>query len=424
MKLVKETKGITPKITLISAIFVHGSVEIPYFIFPVILLVVESELIQELGAFVWIGLGSIGTIGAFAAGFPSPIFGWLADRHRRGLMMSLSLIIAALGALIIGLFGESFFVLMIGIGLTGLAIALYHPPGLSWISAAFVDPENQSYSTKFNRVLGIHGVGGTIGASIAELSVAFLYGSISWQEIYLLWVFPLIFLAIGFWVFVGRHESNVELYNPNPTSELGVSHTEETAIKLKKATTSSMIIIFGFMFAMSLTWGMTSFILSPFLSDVKSFKISQAAFFVGFSHLIASSGQILGGVLGDIYSERIALSVAAAFQVLILIGIYTIDIHLIIFILYILLGIVNSIFWPSTNSLLAKSTVHRGSAFGLFMITVNVVRALGPSIDGLILSLDPNNYLWIFILSCIFSIIALICLLVLEKHSEKTINAT
>ncbi|UCE12840.1 MAG: MFS transporter [Candidatus Heimdallarchaeota archaeon] len=422
--MVKESR-LTPKITLISAIFVHGAVEIPYFIFPVILLVVESELIQELGAFVWIGLGSIGTIGAFAAGLPSPIFGWLADRHRRGLMMSLSLIIAALGALIIGLFGESFFVLMTGIGLTGLAIALYHPPGLSWISEAFVDPENQFYSTKFNRVLGIHGVGGTIGASIAELSVAFLYGSISWQEIYLLWVSPLIFLAFIFWILVGRYESHVEFNNPSPTNELGISHTEETATKLEKTTNSTMVIIFAFMFAMSLTWGMTSFILSPFLSDVKNFKISQAAFFVGFSHLIAASGQMLGGVLGDKYSEHVALSIAAVLQVIILIGIYIVDsrLPLIIFILYIFLGIVNSIFWPSTNSLLAKSTVHRGSAFGLFMITVNVVRALGPGIDGLILSLDPNNYLWIFILSCIFSVIAFICLIVLKNHSEKAINA-
>ena len=417
--MVEPTPKISPKKTLISSFFVHGSVEIPFFIFPVTLIVVGSDLVQELGAFMWIGLGSLGTIGALAAGLPSPIFGWLADRYRRGLMMTSSLILAALGALIIGLFGKSFIVLMIGIALTGLANALYHPPGLSWISAAYEDPGKRSYSPKYNRILGIHGVGGTIGASIAELSVAFLIDIISWQEIYLLWVFPLIFIAIIFWVSIGRHEPSVDFNGHRLPNEIRSSKVKKTDSLLRKNINSTMLIIFAFMFAMSLTWGMTSFILSPFLSEVKQFKISQAAFFVGFSHLIASSGQMLGGVLGDKYSERVALSVAAALQVLILIGIYTIDVHLIIFVLYILLGIVNSIFWPTTNSLLAKSTIHRGSAFGLFMITVNVVRALGPSIDGFIISADPTSYLWIFILSCIFSILALICILMLEKSSQK-----
>ena len=420
--MVEVTRQITPKKTLVSSLFVHGSVEIPYFIFPVILILVGGDLAQELGAFMWIGLGSLGTIAALAAGLPSPIFGWLADRHRRGLMMTLSLILAALGALIIGLFGKSFVFLMIGIGITGLAIALYHPPGLSWISAAYEDPEKGSYSPKYNRILGIHGVGGTIGASIAELSVAFLIDIISWQEIYLLWVFPLVFIAITFWLFIGRHEPSVVFDTQDSINETRLSQTQETRFNLKNNISSTMLIIFAFMFAMSLAWGMTSFILSPFLSEVKNFKISQAAFFIGFSHLIASSGQMLGGILGDKYSERVALSVAAALQVLILIGIYTVDLHLIIFVLYVLLGIVNSIFWPSTNSLLAKSTVHRGSAFGLFMITVNVVRALGPSIDGVIISLDPTNYLWIFILSCVFSIIAVLCLLILKKGPEKAVS--
>ncbi len=171
-------RKISPKISLISAFIVHASVEVPFFIFPVIVLVVGNDLLQELGAFMWIGLGTLGTIGILAAGLPAPIFGWLADRQRHGLMMFLSLILGALGALIIGLFGNSFTVMLIGLGFAGLAVALYHPPGLSWVSSAFEDPDKGSYSANYNRILGIHGVGGTIGASLAPISIYFLIDNI------------------------------------------------------------------------------------------------------------------------------------------------------------------------------------------------------------------------------------------------------
>ena len=92
---------ISPKISLISAFFVHLAVEIPYFIFPVLVLLVGEEL--NLGEFMWIGLGTVGTVGTLAAGLPAPLFGWLSDRSRRGVMMCISLILSSFGAFIIGL---------------------------------------------------------------------------------------------------------------------------------------------------------------------------------------------------------------------------------------------------------------------------------------------------------------------------------
>ncbi len=412
-------RKISPKISLISAFIVHACVEVPFFIFPIIVLVVGADLLQELGAFMWIGLGTLGTFGILAAGLPAPIFGWLADRQRHGLMMFLSLILGALGALIIGLFGNSFTVMMIGIGFAGLAVALYHPPGLSWVSSAFEDPDKGSYSANYNRILGIHGVGGTIGASLAPISIYFLYDSIGWRQIYLLWSIPLFVVAIGFWILVGRHESKNE-YTHSLSRKPKSSLTDETTITLDNGTNSTVLIIYIFMIAMSLTYGMISFILSPFLSETKGFEISQAAFFVGFSHLLASSGQLIGGILGDKFNEKIALSFAAVLQIVTLIGIYVIDSSLILFVLYIFMAVVNAIFWPSTNSLLAKNTRHRGSAFGGFMFIVYVVKAFGPSIDGILISIDPSKYFWIFSLSCIFSVTAFISLLLLKTNPENT----
>ncbi|MHA2224329.1 MAG: MFS transporter [Candidatus Hodarchaeales archaeon] len=334
-------------------------------------------------------------------------------------MIFFSLIIGALSALILGLFGNSFIGMMLGVAMSGIGIAAYHPAGLSWVSTAFENPSpKQDYSPNYNRILGIHGVGGTIGASIAELSVGFLIDSISWQEIYFYWFLPLFLLAVVFWIFFGRNEPTFSPISGNSSNEIKDSTVYKIRNSLKINLDSGKVFILLFMFAMSISWGMTGFILSPFLSEVKNFKISQAALFVGFSHLIAASGQMMGGIIGDKYSETVSLSIAAGFQVLILIGIYSIDLPVLLFILYIFLGVVNAIFWPSTNSLLAKSTTHRGSAFGLFMLIVNVVRAFGPGIDGVLISVDPYNYLWIFSISCFFSFVALISLLLLRRKAK------
>lgn len=402
--------------SLLSAFLVHAFVEIPYFIFPIIVLAVGEDL--DFGPYMWIGLGTLGTFSTLAAGLPSPLFGWLSDRYRRGSMMALSLVLSGVGALIIAFFGYSFIGLALGIILLGIAISLYHPPGLSWVSAAFVNPEEQSYSSYFNRILGLHGVGGTIGAALAPLSIYLLIDFIHWRQIYFIWAIPIFIVAIGFWAFVGRQEPQIELSTSDVRSirEFRIFKRNST---WKQSLNSTVLLIFVFMFLMSLTWGMTSFILSPFLSEVKYFKISQAALFIGISHLIGASGQVIGGILGDKYNEKVALSVAAILQAFVLIGVYIFTHQIILFTLYITLFIVNAIFWPSTNSFLAKNTKRRGSAFGGFMLIVNVVRALGPSIDGLLITFDPSNYFLIFSFATLFSMAAFVTLLPVKSNSKE-----
>ncbi|MFW9992110.1 MAG: MFS transporter [Candidatus Odinarchaeota archaeon] len=414
---------LTPKTSLISAFLVHASVEIPFFIFPVIVLLVGNDLFQNLGAFKWIGLGSLGTIASLAAGLPSPFFGWLADRYRRGAMMFYSLIISALGALIIGFLGKSFIAMAAGVGLTGLGVSLYHPPGLSWVSTAYEDPVRQSYSSNYNRVLGIHGMGGTVGASIGPLSVYLLVDIINWRQIYILWAIPLVILAVGFWLFVGRYESRVEYFSSSPEN----LYTGNKANNMYLGNNRAVLVVFGFIFTMSLAGGMISFILSPFLSEVKKFKVSEAAFFVGFANLLGAIGQLIGGYLGDKFSEKFALLCSTTLQVGILVGIYIITQNFILFVFYIGLGMVTAIFMPATNSLLAKSAARRGSAFGWFMLISSVVRSLGPGIDGLLISVDPNDYLLIFSLAIFLSIGAVISLLLLKSTRaviETTDNST
>lgn len=378
--------GITPRTSLISAFLIHSSVEIPYFIYPVILVLVGDDLFQDSGAFKWIGLGLLGTIASLTAGLPAPLFGYLADRYRRGAMMFYSLILGSMGSLTIGLFGGSFLGMLVGVALTGLGVCMYHPPGLSWVSTAYENPD-KSYSAKYNRVMGVHGMGGTLGSSIAPLSVYALIDVIDWRQIYLFWTVPLFILAIVFWIAVGRHEDKVE-FHPSPADDLVNANRVNNGYL---GNNRGVLVVFAFMFAMSLAGGMISFILSPFLAEVKGFKISEAAFFIGITTLLGSVGQLLGGYLGDRYGEKVALLCAAGAQVGILAGIYVINQGLVLFGLFICLGMVTAIFMPVTNSLLAKSAARRGSAFGWFMLVEEVVWSLGPGLGGVLISMDPGE---------------------------------
>ncbi len=422
-KIVKKTtrNTISPKVSLLSAIIVHAAVEIPFFIYPVLLLLVGDDLFQNMESYKWIGLGALGTIGALAAGLPSPLWGILSDRHRRGTMMSVSLILSASGAMIIGLGGRSFFLMAIAIGLMGLGVSLYHPPGLSWVSTAYEDPKNKGYSSKYNRILALHGIGGTIGASVGPLSVYFLIDNINWYEIYLLWSIPLIIIAIGFWLIVGRYESPILDSSPSSHHQENINPNDNT-INRKINISSIMLIIFMFFVTMSFARGMINFILSVFLIEEKNFQIAEAALFVGFSTLIGVVGQLMGGFLGDKYSEKLVLSLCAIFQALILVGIFLIDIYYVLLLLYILLGVISALFWPSSNSLIAKNSKQRGSAFGWFMLVASVVFSLGPSIDGLLKSIDPYEYLLIFIFACFFSICGFITLLFMKSNQDDLTN--
>ena len=408
------TKTIAPKTSLISAFLIHCFVEIPFFIFPVILLLVGKDIFPNLGILSWIGLGALGTVGTLAAGLPSPIFGRLADKYRRGTMMVISLILGAVGSLSIGLFGDSFIVILFGVILMGLGLALYHPPGLSWVSTAFENLNSRTYSSKYVRILALHGIGGSLGSSIGPLSVYLFINVISWRQIYLFWSFPLIFLAIGFWFLVGRHESYHESNFPSAFEKKDFINEK----LLKNNFTLVLLLTFGFIIAMSLTRGMINFILSPFLSEVKGIEIATAALFIGLSTLIGSTGQFLGGFFADKYGEKVVLQFSALLQVFTLIGIFIINVVEIIFILYISMGVINALFWPSTNSLVAKNSVERGKAFGWVMLSANLIGAFGPSIDGLLRGVDPNKYLLIFCFSCLFSLCGFFILLFMKNQKD------
>ncbi|MFW9777380.1 MAG: MFS transporter [Candidatus Heimdallarchaeota archaeon] len=406
-------------LSLFSAFIIHGSVEIPFFIYPVIVLLVGDDLFPGIGVDRWLALGFLGTIAAASAALPSPLFGRLADRHRRGKLMLFSLFLATLGSFSIGMWGDSYIMMMVAQGLLGCALALYHPPGLSWVTTAFEDETNAQISPKYVRILATHGIGGTLGAAIGPLSVYFLINPLTWRQIYSFWVLPLIVVASTFWILVGRHEalpgSSDTKDHSNPLSTNPVDQFKGPSIPRFPLT---LVLLFGFIISISITRGIVNFILSPYLAEVKNFEVGTAALFVGLSTLVGAFGEISGGFFADRYGEKVVLVALALLQVIILAGIYVFTDRTLLLALYLLLGILLAFFWPSTNSLVAKQTKQRGVGFGWVMLTAHLFGALGPVLAGQLRVIDPTQYFLIFATACFCSVIGFFFLIFFHKSSS------
>ncbi|WP_455143540.1 MFS transporter [Candidatus Hodarchaeum mangrovi] len=404
---------------LTAAVIMHASVEIPFFIFPVILLLVGNDLFSDVNSIVWIGLGSIGTLGTLAAGLPAPIFGYWSEKMNYGSLMSISVVLAACGSLIMFLWGDIYLGSVLGMIILGIALAIYHPPGLAWVTKKFYNEETNSYSTNYNKALAFHGAGGTIGASIGPLSVYFLIESFSWREIYLFWVFPLVIVAFLFWILIGRKNLNQKSIPINYKKNEKVDQYSKSQARYIR-----IILLFGFIIAMSLSRGMINFIIAPFLSESKNFQITKAALFIGVTTLIGIFGQLLGGITGDKFSESFVLKINALLQAGVILLIYFSFGDILILVLYIVLSMSNSIFWPSTNSLIAKNTLKQSSAFGIVMFLANIVGAFGPLIDGIFLFWNLQKYLNIFIFASLCSFLAFIILWIFDLRVKKILSYT
>ena len=132
-------------------------------------------------------LGIVAAGGALASGVTAPLGGMLADKigSRKVLIIYgfttgiLCLVVAASNS-----------VLMLGISFTllGLALGLYHPVGLTFISRTV-----RAHSMAF----GYHGIAGNIGQAIAPAMAAFLAGLFNWRAGFVVLGFIALSVAIS-----------------------------------------------------------------------------------------------------------------------------------------------------------------------------------------------------------------------------------
>ena len=123
--------------------------------------------------------------------------GYLADSyHGQGSLILAAAILA---------FGLAYFLMgnansyagaLVGAGLLGLGIALWHPGATGSLSLRF--PERRGFA------LAVHGVGASIGDAIAPVAVGAIFTLVSWQLILQYHLLPALVLALILWKSLGN----------------------------------------------------------------------------------------------------------------------------------------------------------------------------------------------------------------------------
>jgi len=118
--------------------------------------------------------------------------GYLADSYRRHSALILAGAIATfgLGYLVIGS-ANSYALVLLGAGLIGWGIALWHPCAMGGLSIQF--------PTRRGLALSVHGVGASVGDALSPIIVGAVIGVISWQVTLQFHLIPALLIALFLW---------------------------------------------------------------------------------------------------------------------------------------------------------------------------------------------------------------------------------
>ena len=229
-------------------------------------------------------LSSLGLVLYGVAALPA---GWLGDRWSQVGMMVIFFFGVGAGAIVTGL-ADGASMIFWGLTLIGLFAAIYHPVGIAWIVAS---------ARKQGMSLGINGVFGNAGNSIAPVFVGIMIDYYSWRAAFLIpgVVAVLVGLALLVawrrgWVADARTDRV-----PPSMREPGDAYRVFVILTLTMACA-------GFVYA-----GLTNTMPKMFevgLGNGLATSYTQIGLLVGIVSGAASASGILGGWLADRFSAR------------------------------------------------------------------------------------------------------------------------
>lgn len=309
--------------------------------------------------------------------------GWISDRFGSKKVIAISMIMAALGALIAG-FSVSPWMFVVAAVLFTLTSTFYHPPAHSY-SARIASPKDRS------KAMGYLNAGGTFGVSLGPLSVSIMLSlGFLWRQVYQFWVIP-ITLGIVFLMMVktdprGEHngDNHAEDTNPDePTSLL----TRDFLLYIASRGVR--------MFGMS----MFAPFLSIYLSEVRGWSTVQIGFMLGISGVLGLVGSPMGGYLATRFGEKrwviASMLVASTFFIAAFYvpGIYP---FMAMYLVYRLFGIMAM---PGQAAITARLSPpsQMGMGFALTFMPSSITGILAPIVGAWIA--DYYGYLSIFMVA-------------------------
>jgi len=324
--------------------------------------------------------------------------GLLADRLGHTKLISLSLLLEAIAALLIVMF-STLETVVLCFSLTALASTLYHPSALS--------ATTNILPTDFvNRGLGFHGGSGTLGIALGPITLGLVLNLLGWRYAYLIWIAPILAIAVTA-LFVEMDES------------LPAEHDERKKnliTPLKDVMSVTFLSFLLLVLFISAAGGTISTYLTTYLTESKGLDTSLASIIFGLGPMLGLISVIIGGYFGDKIGWKRALTVIISTVIgsLFLMFVSTSPVQTVLF--FFSYGFFNIMTMPITTSLVARiiPKKSRGTAFSLQFIPESIIGVVMPVMLGILISFVE---IWIiFPIAMAFNIIALVITQVLDRN--------
>lgn len=254
------------------------------------------------------------TPGFIAFGLFSLPAGWLADRWSREGMMTVFFIGAGIGAIATSVAQTP---LQIGIGLfvTGMFAAIYHPVGLAMVARG---------GARMGRDIAINGVWGNLGVGVAALLTGFLIDQTGWRAAFWIPGVASILIGLAYGIhfrdrMLTRNASSASLATPKHTTAEGGGASGSTDGEWRAMLIRVTTIIFFTTAISSIIFQGTTFTLPKVFAE-RLGGISQSATAIGalafVVFAVASMAQLVVGNLLDRLGPRPVFAGVAIIQII------------------------------------------------------------------------------------------------------------
>jgi len=352
-------------------------------IFFVVALMLEAEFGLTHGEVV-----SLIVAGNVMFGLGAPVAGWLGDKWSASAMIAVYFLGVGAGMMLTGL-AQSPFQLMVFLTLTGVFGSIYHPVGFAWLV---------SQVEKRGAALGLNGVFGTIGPSVAALSAGVLTDAVNWRAAFivpgaLVFLTGVVFLALRRRGVI--HDATIERVEAHKAT--------------KREMVRTILVLAVTMLCTGLIYQTTSAALPKVFSERLASFAGDGVFGIGamvaMVYVVAGAVQLIAGRMCDRYSLKPIYILAFVSQIPFLFLAAQLGGGGLMFAAFVLVS-ANQAALPVENTLIARYAPKdwRALAFGLKFILAFGVSSLGVLMEGKIYDLTGGFY-WLFIvLACIATV--------------------
>ncbi len=236
-------------------------------------------------------IGIISAVPPLAQAIFSIPAGWISDRSGAKKMVTFSVVLAALGALIAG-FSYNPWMFVVSAALMTLTSTFYHPPAHSY-TARVSKPKDRA------KAMGLLNAGGTFGIAIGPLSISILMGGLGfqWRQLYLFWVIPIV-LGIIMIIFTKTDPAG-ESSNGNGNGHEELDENEPTSLLTKE-----FLLYIASRGVRMLGMGMFGPFLSLYLSEVRGWSVTNIGLMFGISGILGLVASPAGGFLATKFGEK------------------------------------------------------------------------------------------------------------------------